>query len=737
MKILMTLMGLEIGGAETHVVELSKALKRKGHEIIIASNGGVYQKELEECGIRHIKMPLHSKRPSCFIKSYFELNKLFKTEKFDFVHAHARIPAFICGLLQRKFKFRYTTTAHWVFKITPLWKRLANWGEKTIAVSDDIKEYLISGYGIWPDNISTTINGIDTQKFSKSADWSSIADEFCLSKDKYRILYVSRMDEDRSAVAYHVASAMPEILKIKPNAELIIVGDGNDYQRLKIHTDKINAEIGHKAIILTGARVDINKFVAASDVFVGVSRSALEAMAAGIPVVISGNEGYIGIFDESKFQISYDTNFCCRGCIPSSVELITNDLVKLASLSSIELKKISNYNNSIIEKYYSADKMAQDYEDMFNSISPKNHYDKGNIIINGYYGYKNLGDDSLLQAMIENITKADDTAKITVLSATPRQTTKRYLVNSINRYNILKIRKEMKNASLFISGGGSLLQDVTSTKSLIYYTYMIKLAKRMGLRIMVYANGFGPINKKRNLALVKNTLKLTDFISAREPESANAIKTLCPDANVKISADPAFTLTSANEKWGQQILEKHSIKKDRKYFAISLREWQNLDRDIAEKIAKYCQEVTKKYSIYPVFITMQDAKDLTLINKVVKLLDYKAEIITQITAKELLCVMKRMTFSVGMRLHFLIFSAICNVPVIGLSYDPKVNSLIDYIGFDNPIDSKDLDLPSLLSVTDELLNKKDELSKHLMNVNKDMREKAFSDANKAVELSKK
>ena len=733
----MTLMGLEIGGAETHVVELSKALKRKGHEIIIASNGGVYQKELEECGIRHIKMPLHSKRPSCFIKSYFELNKLFKTEKFDFVHAHARIPAFICGLLQRKFKFRYTTTAHWVFKITPLWKRLANWGEKTIAVSDDIKEYLISGYGIWPDNISTTINGIDTQKFSKSADWSSIADEFCLSKDKYRILYVSRMDEDRSAVAYHVASAMPEILKIKPNAELIIVGDGNDYQRLKIHTDKINAEIGHKAIILTGARVDINKFVAASDVFVGVSRSALEAMAAGIPVVISGNEGYIGIFDESKFQISYDTNFCCRGCIPSSVELITNDLVKLASLSSIELKKISNYNNSIIEKYYSADKMAQDYEDMFNSISPKNHYDKGNIIINGYYGYKNLGDDSLLQAMIENITKADDTAKITVLSATPRQTTKRYLVNSINRYNILKIRKEMKNASLFISGGGSLLQDVTSTKSLIYYTYMIKLAKRMGLRIMVYANGFGPINKKRNLALVKNTLKLTDFISAREPESANAIKTLCPDANVKISADPAFTLTSANEKWGQQILEKHSIKKDRKYFAISLREWQNLDRDIAEKIAKYCQEVTKKYSIYPVFITMQDAKDLTLINKVVKLLDYKAEIITQITAKELLCVMKRMTFSVGMRLHFLIFSAICNVPVIGLSYDPKVNSLIDYIGFDNPIDSKDLDLPSLLSVTDELLNKKDELSKHLMNVNKDMREKAFSDANKAVELSKK
>ena len=314
MKILMALMGLEIGGAETHVVELSKALKNMGHEIVVTSNGGVYQKELEDYGIRHIKLPLHSKMPHRFLKSYFMLKKVFDNEHFDIVHAHARIPAYICGLLAKKYSFRYVTTAHWVFKITPLWKRLANWGEKTIAVSDDIKEYLIKNYGIWSDNISTTINGIDTKKFFKDTDWSDIKKEFGLQDDKYRILYVSRMDDTRSAVAFMTASAMPEILKIKPNAELVIVGDGNDFERLKAHTDAINAQIGHKAIILTGGRIDINKFVASADAFVGVSRSALEAMATGIPVIIAGNEGYIGIFSEEKFKVSYDTNYCCRGC---------------------------------------------------------------------------------------------------------------------------------------------------------------------------------------------------------------------------------------------------------------------------------------------------------------------------------------------------------------------------------------------------------------------------------------
>ncbi len=735
MKILMALMGLEIGGAETHVVELSKALKNMGHEIVVTSNGGVYQKELEDYGIRHIKLPLHSKMPHRFLKSYFMLKKVFDNEHFDIVHAHARIPAYICGLLAKKYSFRYVTTAHWVFKITPLWKRLANWGEKTIAVSDDIKEYLIKNYGIWSDNISTTINGIDTKKFSKDTDWSDIKKEFGLQDDKYRILYVSRMDDTRSAVAFMTASAMPEILKIKSNAELIIVGDGNDFERLKAHTDAINAQIGHKAIILTGGRIDINKFVTSADAFVGVSRSALEAMATGIPVIIAGNEGYIGIFSEEKFKVSYDTNYCCRGCEDATTELVTRDLIKIITMSQEELDKTSVYNKQVIESYYSAQKMASDYNDMYLTLTPLRHYEHSDIIINGYYGYKNVGDDALLQAMIENVKHNNPDAKITVLSANPKETSSRYLVNSINRYNVLGIYREMKRAKLFISGGGSLLQDVTSTKSLIYYTSIIKLAKKLKLKVVIYANGFGPINKKKNIKKVKEALIMADSISMREYSSADAVKKLIPEKEVKISSDPAFSLTSTDDKWKARLLQKYGISDTRKYFAISLREWPKNDPKITEKLTEFCSSVKEKYGISPVFFAMQSTKDTAICNSIKKKLVYNAPIISDISAKEMISILEKMEFSIGMRLHFLIFSAVANVPVIGLSYDPKINSLIEYLDSVPCVTSNDLDTKKLLDITEDVLSNKDKYKSELYAKVEELKNKALTDAKDVIEIA--
>ncbi len=733
MKILMALMGLEIGGAETHVVELSKALKDMGHEIVVASNGGVYQRELVENGIRHVKIPLHSKKPSCFFKSYFSLKKLFDEENFDIVHAHARIPAYVCGLLAKRYSFRYVTTAHWVFKITPLWKRLANWGEKTIAVSDDIKEYLIKNYGVWSDNISTTINGIDTKKFSKEVDWSDIKKEFSLSDGAYRILYVSRMDASRSAVAYMVASAMPEILKIKPNAELVIVGDGDDFARLKAHVDKINLSLGKDVIKLTGARVDINKFVASSDAFVGVSRSALEAMAAGVPVIIAGNEGYIGIFGEDKFKVSYDTNYCCRGCEEATNELVLRDLTKIVTMSDDELRTVSEYNKGVIEKYYSAYAMAKDYDDMYKTLTPLRHYKNSEIIINGYYGYDNIGDDALLQAMLEQMRSLYPDKRITVLSSKPRETSGRYLVRSIYRYNILKIYREMKRASLFISGGGSLLQDVTSTKSLVYYTALLRLAKRLGLKTAVYANGFGPITKAKNIAKVKNVLSDADFLSMREPSSAEAVRTLI-EKDISVSADPAFSLSSVNEKWKVRVLQKFGIEKGKKYFAVSLRNWSKNDREIIKKASDYCKAIYEKYGCLPVFVAMQSSKDLSLCEAIRSGLSFDAPIVSNLGAKELIGILEEMQFSVGMRLHFLIFSAVAGTPPIALSYDPKINSLMKYIGLDSSISSSSLDLERLTKITDDVISERDGISSRLKEKVEEMRALISEDAKKVISI---
>ena len=102
MKILMATMGLDIGGAETHIVELSKELKRQGHDVAIISNGGVYVPEVTAAGIRHYQAPLNRRSLPDMLRAGRILEKVIRQERPDVVHAHARIPAFLCGKLRRR-----------------------------------------------------------------------------------------------------------------------------------------------------------------------------------------------------------------------------------------------------------------------------------------------------------------------------------------------------------------------------------------------------------------------------------------------------------------------------------------------------------------------------------------------------------------------------------------------------------------------------------------------------------
>ena len=113
------------------------------------------------------------------------------------------------------------------------------------------------------------------------------------------------------------------------------------------------------------------------------------------------------------------------------------------------------------------------------------------IVISGYHGFANSGDEALLWAILNTLKQKSPDISVTVLSKTPEETARDYGVKSVNRYNFFKIKKEMKQAKMLIFGGGSLLQDVTSSKSLKYYLMIIALAERCGLKTMLYANGIG------------------------------------------------------------------------------------------------------------------------------------------------------------------------------------------------------------------------------------------------------
>ena len=205
-NILLALMQLNIGGAETHVVELAKELKRRGFNVIVTSNGGVYVKELEEAGIKHYSVPLQNKNPINMFKAAKRLASIIKKEKIDLVHSHARIPSFILGKLHKKMHFPFVTTAHWVFTTKYGLKYITDWGEKTVAVSEDIKTYLMDNYKIPESNIRVTINGIDTDKFSPYTDTADIRAELNIKPDENVLVYVSRLDESRSLVAKHPRS---------------------------------------------------------------------------------------------------------------------------------------------------------------------------------------------------------------------------------------------------------------------------------------------------------------------------------------------------------------------------------------------------------------------------------------------------------------------------------------------------------------------------------------------------
>ena len=159
MKILMATMGLDIGGAETHIVELSKELKHRGHEVVIVSNGGVYVPEITAAGIRHYDAPLHRRSLSDMRRSLAILRDVIRQEQPDVVHAHARIPGFLCGRLQRSMGFPFVTSCHGVYQVSGALRLLSNWGDRTLAVSEDIRDYLIHQYNIPPQHSQRRFSG--------------------------------------------------------------------------------------------------------------------------------------------------------------------------------------------------------------------------------------------------------------------------------------------------------------------------------------------------------------------------------------------------------------------------------------------------------------------------------------------------------------------------------------------------------------------------------------------------
>ena len=709
-KILMVLMGLEIGGAETHVVELSKELKKQGYDIIVASNGGVYEKELAEAGIRHFQAPLNERNLFKMARSYFLLKKVIKKEKVDIVHSHARIPSFVCGLLKKRMKdgFTFVTSAHWVFYTGMGLKYISNWGQKVVAVSDDIREYLMENYRVRYDDIFVTINGIDTEKFSPDTDQTKIREEFGLKKEEPTLVYVSRMDESRALVARQLIALGPKLAKAIPGLRMLIVGGGDVYEELAEKTKEANAAIGRECITMTGGRTDINELVSVGDVFVGVSRAALEAMAAEKPVIVAGNEGYIGLFGREKLELAQENNFCCRGCEMSSEELLFRDVVHAFNgLTEEERRKMGAYGREVIFEYYSVTKMAGDCVEAYHAAYKETHVPQYHVVMSGYYGFNNTGDEAIMLSMHKNIQQLGDNYHITVLSNKPEETREKYGIEAVYRFGVRDVFHAIRKSDVLLSGGGSLLQDSTSTRSLMYYLSITVMAKMLRKKVMLYANGIGPVSGKRNRRLVKQVVNKADLITLREENSYEEL--LSMGVNPKkcfVTADPVFTMDGISREEAKDLLAAEGVPMDKPVVVVSVRNWKDMDKFIG-RFAELCDTIVEKYDRNIVFLGMQMPNDMTVSEKVRRKMKQEAYILKgNYSPYEVMGIISQADFILSMRLHTLIFAARQRVPLIGFIYDPKIEYYLEKLDMPSGGKLKEFDKEETLALVDEMIHNK-------------------------------
>jgi polysaccharide pyruvyl transferase CsaB len=676
MKILMTLMGLDIGGAETHVMELARSLQRKGHQVVLASNGGVYVPQLEECGVRHVTVPMHQRDPKLMLQSLGQLKRLIQAEQPDLVHAHARIPAFLCGILQKQLHFPLITSAHWVFEVTPLLRIMTNWGERTVAVSQDIKHYLMVQYQVPEDQIHVTVNGIDTEAFAPITPDGDLKRALGLG-DGPVICAVSRLDESRALAAWKLLGGLPRLLETYPAAQVLLVGGGDQEMALRQRAEALNQQYGRPVVVMTGPRTDIPALVALSTVFVGVSRAALEAMAAGKPAVLAGNEGYIGPFGPAVLALAQESNFCCRGCPQVTEDALLQDLLDLLGRSQEMLEALGAYGRQVVQEHYSVERMTQDYLVAYQRLLQGEKPLRA--VISGYYGYRNLGDDAILLAVSRQLSLLERPVRLTVLSRHPRETRQSLGLPAIPRFSPWQVFRALRRSDLLISGGGSLLQDRTSARSLRYYLGVIRLAQWLGKPVCLYANGIGPLRRPGGRRQVRQCLVKCTVVTLRDQDSLQALRELgVQRTDMTVTADPAFSLSPKPPDWA--TLKALGIPGGTPLLGVSLRAVPGMEarlQDLADLCDRLCQQQHRTI----VFVAMQSPEDEVLSRRIQERMQCPSYLATTPGDPEaMLGILRCMDALLAMRLHGVIFAATQGVPTVGLSYDPKVTAFLELLG---------------------------------------------------------
>lgn len=316
--------------------------------------------------------------------------------------------------------------------------------------------------------------------------------------------------------------------------------------------------------------------------------------------------------------------------------------------------------------------------------------DKRNlVIVSGYYGFANLGDEAILEEIVCELKRVLPSDRIVVLSAKPQETEESFAVRAAPRSDIVGLVGLMRKAQLLVSGGGGLFQDTKSPGSAIFYASHVWLARGLGARAVVYAQGVGPLHTPLARLATRSAFGLCDSISVRDSSSLALVKAW--GLKAELTADPVWCLepTPLPEAIEALLAELVSERaEDCPLVGLSLRPSKELtDSRLSE--LEMALEDSLPAGTRLLMLPLQKAQDEPLLNRFAERWRAKGKEVRAIDPSRLtrpsqwITLLSKLDLLVSMRLHALIMALRSAVPTVGIAYDPKVERLLTE--FEQPI----------------------------------------------------
>jgi len=736
MKVLHLISGGDKGGAKTSVFALLLALNEEIDVTIACFTEGIFYQEIQNMPINSVLFKQKHRNDLSIIT---RLSKYIKEGRYDMIHAHGARANFISMLLKPFIKVPIITTVHSDYKLDfteNLYKKIFYTSLNAISlrtldyyigVSESFRQMLIER-GFEASRIFSVYNTIDFNREPVYCEKDEFLSRFDIDyAGKTLVGIIGRFDYVKGHDIFLRAAA--DVLKERDDVLFLMAGEGSEEANLRA----LAAELGiADKIVFTGFVSDIFSFINAIDINVCSSRSE------SFPYMLL--EGSLMKKTTVSTNVGGISDMIRDGCGTLVAESDYASLAK-AILDYINNPSLGKAHGEALYEHakanFSRDSMKRRSIKIYQSILCKEReaHRRFDVMLSGYYGYANSGDDALLEAVIGALRKEDPGLSILVLSKRPSEAVADYNVFAINRLNFLRIRKYMKKTRLFIYGGGSLIQDITSTQSLIYYTFLVHMAKFFGMRVMAYGNGIGPVTKAKNIPMAKRALDKFDYISLRDPQSLEDIKALgVTNSNVVVSVDPAFSLELEGDVRMDEIFAQEKIDMAKRYFAVSLRPWQYNETGFTDKIARVIDYTHDKYGVIPLFIPMHKM-DLSIINETVAKINCEHVVLSKVyDVRPLIGVISKTEFAMCMRLHTLIYAASVAVPIIGLVYDPKVASFIEYMNETTHVSTSSVDVEALMRMIDNVMENSDEVKERVRRECERLKALSGNDAREAIKL---